>query len=48
MSPVCTPSQEQTSGGFVTGMAERYARQSQAAMHAVASALDGDPLVPGA
>ena len=31
-----------------TRMAERYARPSQAAMHAVVSALDGDPLVLGA
>lgn len=35
-------------GHTTTRMAERYARPSQAAMHAVASALDGDPLVPGA
>jgi len=28
-------------------MAERYARPSQAAMQAVVSALDGDPLVAG-
>jgi integrase len=35
-------------GHTTTRMAERYARPSQAAMHAVVSALDGDPLVPGA
>jgi integrase len=34
-------------GHTTTRMAERYARPSQAAMHAVVSALDGDPLMPG-
>jgi integrase len=35
-------------GHTTTRMAERYARPSQAAMSAVAGALDTDPLLPGA
>jgi hypothetical protein len=34
--------------GHTTTRTERYAQPSQAAMHAVVCALDGDPLVPSA